>query len=497
MAGWITVVQYRQEHDEIVEHGYAVSSFVLAHSVEETLRDETGSIVGRLPATLIRDSDMDQLRVLAPLCDVVAAMNRGSGEIGRAGAIAMQEHWRKRNGVVAPRASDAARLPAREALLVAALKAATESEQSAISQPPAPVTAMPEAYAAKYLGLSDSQLLEYCADDAQKWAEAFCAHAAKYYSIKLDEGWTLGWFANAIEHSTDVRARRTKSPFPSDSYVLFKDGDRWCATRLDFVNLVESRAGFGATENAAIDALEREENKAAYPAEDIAIVQRPVPVQDESGSSGVEINGAPELLGYKGKEFRAMSSLYVASPIAPGQRDAIDLVRAKTIITGVEYAARSSNVAIILASPGVADVLQDVFAERTSQDAQWGGPEHDDKHTQLEWIEFISKQIGKWHRDDAVSFRDRMTKIAALAMAALESDARIALRKKEAVKQGRASLSPLPKPTINDDGTASFPAELLGQMLQNKTLHDSVLAEVRAEIARREKADNDSNNNGD
>lgn len=49
------------------------------------------------------------------------------------------------------------------------------------------------------------ELLAYCRDDATKWAEAFCFTAKRTYGLDIDEGWMIGWFANAIEHSQDVR----------------------------------------------------------------------------------------------------------------------------------------------------------------------------------------------------------------------------------------------------------------------------------------------------
>lgn len=75
-------------------------------------------------------------------------------------------------------------------------------------------------------------------------------------------------------------------------------------------------------------------------------------------------------------------------------------------------------------------VLALVGDKREVQDAQWGGPEHDDKHTKLEWMDFISKQVEKFavnliNRGDAYmdtpDAKDRFVNIAALAIAALES----------------------------------------------------------------------------
>jgi len=58
-----------------------------------------------------------------------------------------------------------------------------------------------------YTHFEGPELLEELGDDASKWAEAF---------MQLTEGKTvnyglmLGWFANAIEHSTDVRKWKKK-----------------------------------------------------------------------------------------------------------------------------------------------------------------------------------------------------------------------------------------------------------------------------------------------
>ena len=56
-----------------------------------------------------------------------------------------------------------------------------------------------------YTALDGPKLLQACRDDGSKWAAAFCQHAKKYQGLDVDEGWMIGWFANAIEHSHDVR----------------------------------------------------------------------------------------------------------------------------------------------------------------------------------------------------------------------------------------------------------------------------------------------------
>lgn len=47
--------------------------------------------------------------------------------------------------------------------------------------------------------------LQYCEDDAAKWASEFRKTAIKLGYSDMDEGWLIAWFANAIEHSCDVR----------------------------------------------------------------------------------------------------------------------------------------------------------------------------------------------------------------------------------------------------------------------------------------------------
>lgn len=64
-----------------------------------------------------------------------------------------------------------------------------------------------------YTAMSDPAMLEALGDDASKWAAAFCQMAEKLGHKGIDEGWMIGWFANAIEHSQWVRHHRAcKSP---------------------------------------------------------------------------------------------------------------------------------------------------------------------------------------------------------------------------------------------------------------------------------------------
>lgn len=64
--------------------------------------------------------------------------------------------------------------------------------------------------------------------------------------------------------------------------------------------------------------------------------------------------------------------------------------------------------------------IKKVLDERNYQDAKWGGPDHDDAQTEADWI----YDIGDYSTRHGVDFVTRMTKVAALAIAAIESEIR-------------------------------------------------------------------------
>jgi hypothetical protein len=55
---------------------------------------------------------------------------------------------------------------------------------------------------------TEPQILERLGDDAAKWAAEFRKTAIKLGYSDMDQGWLIGWFANAIEHSSQVRRER-------------------------------------------------------------------------------------------------------------------------------------------------------------------------------------------------------------------------------------------------------------------------------------------------
>lgn len=66
-----------------------------------------------------------------------------------------------------------------------------------------------------------------------------------------------------------------------------------------------------------------------------------------------------------------------------------------------------------------------ISRERVRQDEEWGGAEHDDEHEPLDWVRFIRKQCGIIANPPETGivggYESRMVKIAALAIAAIES----------------------------------------------------------------------------
>lgn len=77
------------------------------------------------------------------------------------------------------------------------------------------------------------------------------------------------------------------------------------------------------------------------------------------------------------------------------------------------------GVSRVLAKLDAARHIGAIYAERIRQDMEWGGPHRDDEHTILDWCKHVQKQINRASvNNDA---RKRLIKIAALAVAALES----------------------------------------------------------------------------
>jgi hypothetical protein len=69
------------------------------------------------------------------------------------------------------------------------------------------------------------------------------------------------------------------------------------------------------------------------------------------------------------------------------------------------------------------DILEEISTEREKQDRIWGGPDHDDDHSVNDWVAFITEYAGRARKEGAgiKKFRVNMIRVAALAVAAVES----------------------------------------------------------------------------
>ena len=67
-----------------------------------------------------------------------------------------------------------------------------------------------------YTKMEGPEMLSALGDNAAKWADAFCQIATQH-GLVIDQGWMIGWFANAIEHSYDVRTGRGPTTMPDGS----------------------------------------------------------------------------------------------------------------------------------------------------------------------------------------------------------------------------------------------------------------------------------------
>lgn len=78
-------------------------------------------------------------------------------------------------------------------------------------------------------------------------------------------------------------------------------------------------------------------------------------------------------------------------------------------------------------------MIEDIREERRKQHIQWGGPNHDDTHNLSDWVEFIDKQC-RLSLSNPGLFRERMIKVDAIAIAAIESSD----RKRKVARKGLA-----------------------------------------------------------
>jgi len=68
-----------------------------------------------------------------------------------------------------------------------------------------------------------------------------------------------------------------------------------------------------------------------------------------------------------------------------------------------------------------AQILQEIRDEREAQDRQWGGRASDDTRSDEQWFAYIDRQEDLWIADYQQNTRQRLIKIAAIAVAAIEA----------------------------------------------------------------------------
>lgn len=67
-------------------------------------------------------------------------------------------------------------------------------------------------------------------------------------------------------------------------------------------------------------------------------------------------------------------------------------------------------------------VHSEILKERRAQVKKWGGPTHDDTHLRVEWVRFMEEHLFRARKaQTAKLFRRQVVRVAALAVAALES----------------------------------------------------------------------------
>lgn len=103
-------------------------------------------------------------------------------------------------------------------------------------------------------------------------------------------------------------------------------------------------------------------------------------------------------------------------------------------------------------APDLNHVYYEVANERAAQDEKWGGPAHDDRHGTAEWVAFIARHAGLAVNDGRPEslerFRRQMIRVAALAIAAVESHDRVwpMAGKVYALREGNEGRTPTEQP---------------------------------------------------
>ncbi|MGP0071225.1 MAG: hypothetical protein ACLPWF_04745 [Bryobacteraceae bacterium] len=78
-------------------------------------------------------------------------------------------------------------------------------------------------------------------------------------------------------------------------------------------------------------------------------------------------------------------------------------------------------------------IFGEISRERQAQDAEWGGAAHDDEHGPMDWCSFVDRQrLLAQNANSLREFEIRMVKVAALAVAAIESSRRLSTAERSA-----------------------------------------------------------------
>lgn len=97
--------------------------------------------------------------------------------------------------------------------------------------------------------------------------------------------------------------------------------------------------------------------------------------------------------------------------------------RKLTIAIDAQSAMRIVEQAVQQIDNAAERLIGEIALERVRQDEQWGGPDHDDQHTFHDWANYIYYQLRTTNgiAPPADVQRERFIKVAALAVAAIES----------------------------------------------------------------------------
>lgn len=101
----------------------------------------------------------------------------------------------------------------------------------------------------------------------------------------------------------------------------------------------------------------------------------------------------------------------------------VDRIKQVEVIDTVETYAMILNSELVTLDMTSTQVLNLIDGERRYQNNRWGGPDHDQCHTNLEWGSFITNYLARYvhYESTPATRREALIKIAALAVAALEN----------------------------------------------------------------------------